>query len=231
VGIYAISFAGGPVYVFIDESGNFDFTSSGTRLFIMTAVVVSDPTQGSNELLKWRHHILTCDAKTLKTRNTRDCTHFHCTEDSQYARDGVFSIVAAMNFEAYAVIIEKRKVNPSIRPAHALYEKAFRGLVLGFLRRNAKVSEAHIFAAELKTQKKKSAFLGALKGTLAGEKGLRYQIHLHPTQSHHMLQVSDYVCWAIARKHELKDDRSYRLIKANVKSEFDLFRRGTTIFY
>jgi hypothetical protein len=45
------------------------------------------------------------------------------------------------------------------------------------------------------------------------------------------LQVADYATWAIQRKHEKNDARSYNLIKDKIASEFQPFRVGTTTYY
>lgn len=222
----------GEIYVFIDESGNFDFSSGGTQYFILNAVVTDDPAQGAHRLLEWRHHILTCDASILKVRRPRDCTHFHCTEDAQYTRDGVFDIIGTLSFESHGVMLQKNKANPAIQNAHDIYKYAFSGLVKGIVRRKSPISNMQIFAAQLQIKPKKSTpILSALKSALASEKGLKYQIHFHPTTSHHMLQVSDYVCWAVARKWEQSDTRSYKLISSKVVNEFDYFRKGTSTYY
>lgn len=221
----------GDLYVFIDESGNFDFSTGGSKYFVLNAIVTDDAVQGAHRLLDWRHHVLTCGPEILKSKRVRDYTHFHCTDDSQYVRGGVFKVVAALAFEAHAVIPQKNKTNPSIQTPHDLYQRAFGGLVKGVVRRKGVDARMHIFAAQLDVKPKRSAFLSALKGALAGEKGLRYQLHFHPTQSHHMLQVSDYVCWAISRKWEIGDKRSYALIRAKIVNEFDYFRVGSTLYY
>lgn len=45
------------------------------------------------------------------------------------------------------------------------------------------------------------------------------------------LQVADYCCWALARKREQGDERSYALIQNKIRSEFDVFRSGRKLYY
>ena len=45
------------------------------------------------------------------------------------------------------------------------------------------------------------------------------------------LQIADYCCWAIQRKWESGDDRSYVLIKDKIQSDFNAFARGKTVYY
>lgn len=136
------------LYVFIDESGTFDFKPMRSKYFILTAVATVDPLQGCNELLKLRHDVLATSLSRLPVQRPHDYAGFHCTEDPQRIRNDVFNIV-----------------------------------------------------------------------------------HFHPSVSHHMLQVSDYVGWAIFRKYEGGDTRSYALVKPTIRMEFDMFRKGITTYY
>ena len=127
------------------------------------------------------------------------------------------------------------KTHPKRQERRAFYGLVFRGLALGILRRIGKADELrddtlHIFAASFELRGKKDAFIAGLKSVLADE-NIKYFLHFHPANSHHMLQVSDYIAWAIFRKYERGDDRSYKLISNKLRSEFPLFRYGTTEFY
>lgn len=203
----------------------------GRSIFTLNAVVTDDPVQGSHRLLRVKHHILGCDRTVLKTRRIRDCTYFHCSEDAQYTRDRVFDVIANLSFEVHAVVLQKNKTNPTIQNAHDLYRRAFSGLVKGLVRRKGTQRFLRVFVAELDLARRKSAVLSSLKGALAGEGSLQYEIYVHPAQTHHMLQVSDYVCWAVARKWEKDDLRSYALVKPKIVNEFDYFRKGVTLYH
>lgn len=52
-----------------------------------------------------------------------------------------------------------------------------------------------------------------------------------PAASDPCLQVADYCSWALQRKWEVADLRSYNLIAPKVQSEFDLFAAGKTTYY
>ncbi len=219
------------LYVFLDESGNYDFSTNGSSFFIVSAVVTDDPVQGAQDLLKLRHKILETDPTATRLKNLRDCTHFHCTEDSQQIRDAVFAIIAQLSFVACCVVLQKNKANPAIRSQEKIYTLAFGGLIKGIVKRIGVSRTMRIFAADFNLKSKKADFLSGLKRALAAERDLKYQICFHPSKTHHMLQVADYVCWAIARKWEQTDLRSFDLIKENVEYEFDLFRHGTDQYY
>lgn len=52
-----------------------------------------------------------------------------------------------------------------------------------------------------------------------------------PAISDPCLQVADYVTWAIQRKHETADVRSYQTIRQMIHSEFEPFLRGPKTYY
>ena len=45
------------------------------------------------------------------------------------------------------------------------------------------------------------------------------------------LQVADYCAWAIQRKWERNDTRSYDKIRNKIRREYDLFERGSRHYY
>jgi len=94
------------LFIFIDESGNFDFSSGGTKYFILTAVSTIKPLNGREKLLEYRYQLL-----SEKT----DQEYFHATEDKQTVRDGVYSLVSGYDdFFIDSVVAQKNKANPSL---------------------------------------------------------------------------------------------------------------------
>ena len=55
--------------------------------------------------------------------------------------------------------------------------------------------------------------------------------HFCPAATDPCIQVADYCAWAIQRKWELDDDRSYVLIADHITAEYDLFKGGNEHYY
>jgi len=53
----------------------------------------------------------------------------------------------------------------------------------------------------------------------------------HQSRSDLNLQVVDYVNWAVFRKWESGDFRSYALVVSAIRGETDLFARGDCVYY
>ena len=90
------------IYLFIDESGNFDFSKKGTKFFVLTSLVTSSPSFKRYALLNLKY-------KLLKLGINQE--YFHATEDKQFIRDKVFSISNKFknNMIVNSVIIDKTK--------------------------------------------------------------------------------------------------------------------------
>ena len=60
---------------------------------------------------------------------------------------------------------------------------------------------------------------------------VKYRIMHHSSKSCPGLRVVDYFNWAIFRRWERKDSRSWKLVRGAIASEFDIFSGGVTYFY
>jgi hypothetical protein len=58
-----------------------------------------------------------------------------------------------------------------------------------------------------------------------------HRVAFWPAESDPCLQVADYCTWAIQRKWERGDTRSYDLIEDKIESEFDAWEIGANHYY
>lgn len=93
------------LFLFIDESGNFDFSPEGTKYFVLTCLSTFQPVTDRELLLKLKYDLLT---------DGIDQEFFHATEDKQIVRDKIFEIIRNLkdDIEVHAVIAQKNKANP-----------------------------------------------------------------------------------------------------------------------
>lgn len=216
------------LYIFIDEAGNFDFSAGGTSHFILSCVSRERPFPDYSEFITLKYDLVEAG---------RDIEYFHASEDAQVVRDGVFEIIsrhlAGMRIDA--VIVEKRKANPVIREPTRFYPRMLGYLLRYVLERYPldQIKEVLVFTDRIPVKGKRNAVEKAVKVTLAAmlPRTARYRLFHHDSKSNFQLQIADYCTWAIYRKWDRGDLRSYDLIRVAVASEFDIFRTGTTIYY
>lgn len=215
------------LHVSIDESGNFNFSPSGTRYYGFTAVWTFDPAPLAAELTRLRFALL---------KNGNNLQAFHATEDKQQHRDRVVQTLTAFPTWRFAsVLIEKAKVNPAIRDPAQFYPK-FLGSILRFIFRGSIVRNASgllIYTDALPIKKKRESVEKAIKTAIASElHGIPFEIFHHKKESNCWIQVADYCMWATFRKWEGNDDRTYRQLRAHLHApELDALRLGMTLYY
>ena len=214
-------------YVYADEAGNFDFSRnpSASKYFVLTTVLIDDHGIES-ELLDLR--------RELVWENYNLPGPFHASTDEQLFRNRVFDVLSRYEFRVDATILEKSKARPHIRPTEeALYKFAWFYHMRHIANRVASpVDDLFVIAASIGEKRKLAGFrFGLQEAVQLTSRSRTVRVDMWPYSVEPCLQVADYCCWAIQRKWERGDERSYALIQNKVHSEYDLFRAGTTHYY
>lgn len=216
-------------YVFADEAGDFDFSKNqrASKYFIACAVCMESEDLGL-ELLKLR--------RELAWEKLPLGDHFHASEDKQSVRDRVFGLLAKFDFRVFAQILEKSKAQPQIRSSnHRFYQHAW--LYLFRYSMPKIVQPPHqlvVTTASIGTKKGQAVFSEAVNDVLSQTVKLPstdWRTSFWPAASDPCIQVADYCTWAIQRKWEKGDARSYDLIKEKIVYEYDLWGHGSTHYY
>ena len=89
-----------------------------------------------------------------------------------------------------------------------------------------------VVAASLGNRREQARYLSAIQDVMNQTVPTSDQkVAMWPADSDLCLQVADYCSWAIQRKWERSDTRSYELIQDKVVMENDLFNVGTALYY
>jgi hypothetical protein len=214
-------------YVFADESGDFNFSrhQSASRYFILATVTVPDCSLGQ-ALLELRRE-LAWEGQGLDTE-------FHATQDLQAIRDRVFPLLMAHPFRLDVTLLEKAKAKPSIRPTEPRFYQYAWYLHWKYVapRVISKNDEVLVVSASVGTKKQRAAFRAAVLDVAAQfTPAARFQVACWSAASEPCLQVVDYCAWAVQRYREAGDDRSYKIIRPRIASEFAPFAVGTVTYY
>ena len=215
-------------YIFLDEGGNFDFSPKGTRYFTLTSVTKARPFQIAPVLDHLKYDLI---------ETGLDLEYFHASEDRQPVRDQVFAAIrdrfGALRIDS--LVVEKSKCGPALRDEAKFYPRML-GYLLRYLLSEADfhdVEEVIVVTDNIPVKKKAQAIEKAIKIVLSAmlPAQVKYRVLHHASKSSFGLQVADYCNWAIYRKWEREDARSYDLIRARIQSEYDIFQRGTCHYY
>lgn len=214
-------------FVFADEAGCFTFEKNGraSRYFIL-CTVLSDTCDVGAALLTLRREL------AWEGEQLGDC--FHATEDRQAVRDRVFAAILRHDFSVQATIMEKSKAQPQVRSSRPRFYQYgwYYHFKHGLARRLRSPAAALVTSASLGTKKERSAFSDVVNDVMRQtSRSAQWRTDFMPAAADPCLQVADYCAWAIQRKWERQDDRSYRLIADRISYEFDLWSSGNKHFY
>ncbi len=231
------------LYLFIDESGNFDFSPNGTKYFVLSSTATFKPCLYKEEILDFKY-------KLLKDGHNQE--FFHATEDAQFIRDKIFEFIEKTGayLEIDSVIAQKNKANPSLycesykkkgriinrQVGAKLYERTCYILLQYIFRRyqtTGQVDKIVVVLGSVFPKEKEKIVLKTLKTYFKHQFKKPFEIYFHNAKSDLNCQIADYCCWAISIKWERQETRPYQLLenKNIIKSEFDLFQRGFNTYY
>lgn len=204
------------LYLFFDESGNFDFSANGSRHFCFGALTTRDPGPLSAEFTRLRYALL---------EQGLELEHFHAAEDRQAVRNQVFEAMSRVGGFEFDVLVAEKVLTPTeLRDPFEFYAHLAYVLVDSVLERLRDLEELVLVITDTLPLQRKSkalakAFRAAIKDSL-GER--RFSILHHNSASHAGLQAVDYCTWAVQRKLR-GDGRSYELIRGWIRSEWKAF--------
>jgi hypothetical protein len=216
------------LYVFLDEAGDFNFSLTGTRFFSITTITNIRPFPWDASLMSLKYDLIEVGL---------DIEYFHAAEDRRAVRDKVFVIIAndLTDLRIDSLIVEKPKTGPALQVLERFYPR-----MIGYLLRYVldpknlrDFEEVIVITDSIPVSRKREAVEKAIKQTLSKmlPSGTKYRILHHASKSCVGLQITDYCNWAIFRKWEKQDLRSYELIRSGIRSEFDIFKSGPRHYY
>jgi len=214
-------------FVFADEAGDFTFKRKiGASKYFLLCTLTTDDCSLSNALLDIR--------RNLVAAGEPDRDKLHTTSDSQATRDKVFECLESHSFEIDATILEKSKAQPQTRSNDATFYQYAWYYHFNFVgpRLLSDDKKLLVTAAALGQKKTRATLKQAVNNTLQQTaRRDRWEVTFIESSMDPILWAADYCAWAIQRKWERDDRRSYDLISSKIKTEFDLWRKGTTHFY
>jgi|SRR3989344_9135086 len=243
-------------YIFIDESGNFDFTPTGTKYFVLTAVSTLAPLKSRDELLRKVSELKYAEWRMSQSEDyyLQPDYYFHASEDKQEVRDWVYAAIKGLDdFRVDAILAQKNKTNPTLytrfeaipHPTKFLlfktthleeqfYNKISQMLLQYIFRRyedKDQIEKIVVVLGSLFTKTKRKYVFRSLGQYLKENFKKPFRIYFRPAVSDINCQIADYCGWAIYVRKERKEARPWEEIKDKVESHFDVFARGDTEYY
>lgn len=137
----------------------------------------------------------------------------------------MFNVILRHKFRVQAQICEKAKAYERVRFSRArFYKYPWYYLVKHGIARHLS-SGCHLYAtaASIGNKKERKTYVNNLRDVLDQNAGCSFSVDFRPAIADPCLQVADYCAWAIQRKWERDDKRSYALIEDRVTYEYNLW--------
>lgn len=215
------------VYIFVDESGDMDFTLQGSKYYMFSFLLKRRPFKLHEIISAYRYTLLERNLDPLNGKRL-NIEAFHACEDNKYIKEHIFNLLNSSfkkeDIKVYSYILEKQKVMPDKAKQKAnFYADNLTYAITKFLEKINIDKDFIIITDRLAVQKNKEKQVGAIKSGikkyLENKKSLRYDIFHHCSASSVNLQIIDYINWAIQRKYEHNDESFYNKIAKYILEE------------
>ena len=188
-----------PIYVLIDESGNFDFSSKGSKHFVVSAFITPDPIECGHGMSRLTYEFL--------ARGLSDQIPFHASENSQGTRLRVTESLCPTGHvcSIHSIYVEKHRVMTEMHDPLTFYS-LIGGSMGKYLVEEFSNEETNVVLLfdVLLPARQRSGFLKTIKHEL-NKLQTRYTISFRPVKFDVNGQIADYYCWSVFRSLELGD--------------------------
>lgn len=208
-----------PIFVFVDESGNLDFSGNGTDHFVLSAFITPEPWSCIQRSTKLVYELI--------SRGLHDQIPFHATQNSVGTRKRFIDSLCEDTHacKVHSIYADKHLTHPRLHRPEVFY--SLLGVALGkYLLKTLGHNHdliALMFDSAL-TGKKKTAFLKSVKPEL-NKLNARYEISFRPVKYDVNGQIADYYAWSLFRKLESNDSTWFDVLPGP-HTEFNIFSQG-----
>ncbi len=212
------------LFIFLDESGNLDFSTKGTKHYVLAAVSATQPITSSSHIQGLKYNLLL---------NGIDIEHFHASEDLQAIRSQVFSLINKLStIKVNYIYANKHYAHPKYHDSANFYALLGKTLLKYMFsnRSLAGYSKVVVVFDKALNNKEQSKFLKIVKPELK-HIGIPYSIYFHRTLLDFNSQIADYAAWAKYVSLERGEDRPLESLDNIPSTDFNIFKNGKRTYY
>lgn len=207
------------LFVFMDESGDLQFSKKGKQHFVLSAVYTDQPHELAAVMQELKYEQMKKGSEDLE---------FHATNNSIGTRKRVIgSLCQLEGLRVHSLWIDKAFTHPTLQDEVqllALFGKAM-GKWIHAARSNGYDQIIMTFDSVL-TGKKQDAFKKKLAPELKAT-GKNFRLLFQPVKQDLNGQIADYFSWSLFRALESGDTQNYDMLKSSTEwTEFNLFQHG-----
>ena len=214
-------------YIFVDESGDMDFSHKGSKYYLFNFLVKKRPFKLHEYISNYRYELLEKNLDPL-IGSRINIEYFHANNDNKHIKNEIFNIISTFdkeNVKVYSYILEKEKVSPDKRKSKEHFYIDNLIYSIGKLLTKLDIDTNFVIITDNlpvennKKKQEKALKLGVHNYIKENNLHLRYDIFHHCSASSVNLQIIDYIGWAINRKYEHDDNTYYKKVQKYILSE------------
>lgn len=204
------------LFIYLDESGNFDFSESGTKHLVMSAICTVNPSENLRVLGGLKYELLSSGI---------NIPNFHASEDVQHVRNLVFGNLMNLSISS-AKTFWIRKDDPRCSQLNPL--QVYRSFGYAFakwaLSQKEKINAERVILVfdRVLSSKERSIFRSSTKGLFASFDGV-YFVFFHNVYKDFNGQVADYLAWAHYVDLERNEKRPLKALPPHLSDAHNLF--------
>lgn len=209
-------------YIFLDESGDlgFDPTKKSSKYFVVTFLFVEN--KGPVE------KVIKKVARNMSKRELRRHVGvLHACKEKPKTIMRTLGLLNEKNIAVLSIYLNKSKVYTKLKDEkHVLYNYVSNILLDRIFTKELVPLDSPItlIASRRETNKfLNDNFKSYLKEQIKNNHKLDIHVEIKTPASEKCLQAVDFICWAIYKKRELRDESYYNIIKQRVVEESPLF--------
>ena len=210
-------------YIVLDESGDlgFDFTKKKTSKFFVITLMFFKNKRPIEKIIKNIFKGFT--KKEIKFHHGT----LHCFKEKQSIRVKVLNQINEKDISIISIILNKGKVYTKLQDEKPILYNYVTNILLDrvFTKKLLPVEKNLILIASKRETNKflNQNFKTYLTSKVSKQHNIEFKVIIKKPEEDKCLQAVDFICWAIFRKLEHKDDSYYNLIKNRIKEENPLF--------
>ncbi len=208
-------------FIFMDESGNlgFDFSKKGTTSYFLITFLFVPNKRTIEKCVRKVHAGLRKKYKKVGV--------LHAYREEPITRKRLLSLLAAKGCRIMTILLNKRKVYTKLQDEKPVLYNYVTNILLDRIcsKKLLQMDDPiEIIASRKETNKfLNQNFKTYLRSQMTENHDVNVTISIKTPAEEKALQAVDFVCWAIFRKHEYKDDTYYKIIRSNIIEENPLF--------
>lgn len=213
-----------PIFVFIDEAGDFNFSKSGSGHYVMAAFVTTDPHSVSAAFDELKYEYL---AKGYTTQ-----VPFHANENSTGTKKRVVKLIKNLraSYWLHLVYADKHYAHPSKHNPESFYG-LMGGAIASYLLTILHTQFSPVsFVFDTALQgKQREAFVSSVTEKLDSA-GREFNIHFQSIKEDGNGIVADFYAWSFLRQLENESSSWFGQLPSK-GDPFNIFRNGHTKYW